>query len=563
MAAKIRRAYQGGAVATTITSPLAEDGTGANISSDTGWPTNDPFYVVIDPGTSSEEKMLVTRSGTSLTLTTRGADNTTAKAHSAGAAIYPVFTAVDANEANELTSTFTTKGDLATFNGTTFARQAIGSNNQVLVADSVQTNGMKWANVTGAMITDLTVDTADINDSAVTAAKIATGVAGAGLSGGGGTALAVNVDSSTIEISTDTLQVKDQGIVAAKIADGSITGGTAGSGVKIAADTITNANVSATAAIADTKLATISTAGKVANSATTAASTNTVSTIVARDGSGNFAAGTITAALTGNATTATTLATARNFSITGDITAAAVSFNGSGNVVLDANIDANTITTTELANDAVETANIKNDAVTGAKISGTAAVSVASVATSGAVVATGNLQTFGDVVVAGDLQTTKNTNDTFFNVTNGASSVIMGIDSNQGVYGHDVGSSSVRAVYTRSSNVIGFSSSSQRFKEQISAYVFDEEAVLGMVPVRFKYRADVEQYGDEEAGWNYGFIAEQAEQGGLPELIGRDENGLVDYFAYERMCVAQQQLIRTLFEKVEALEARVALLESK
>jgi hypothetical protein len=41
------------------------------------------------------------------------------------------------------------------------------------------------------------------------------------------------------------------------------------------------------------------------------ATANTASTLVARDGSGNFAAGTITAALTGNASTATALATTR------------------------------------------------------------------------------------------------------------------------------------------------------------------------------------------------------------------------------------------------------------
>lgn len=57
---------------------------------------------------------------------------------------------------------------------------------------------------------------------------------------------------------------------------------------------IVNADISTSAAIADTKLATINTAGKVANSATTATSTNTANTIVLRDGSGNFAAGTIT-----------------------------------------------------------------------------------------------------------------------------------------------------------------------------------------------------------------------------------------------------------------------------
>lgn len=46
--------------------------------------------------------------------------------------------------------------------------------------------------------------------------------------------------------------------------------------------------------VTDTYLATISAAGKVANSATTATSANTASAIVARDASGNFTAGTIT-----------------------------------------------------------------------------------------------------------------------------------------------------------------------------------------------------------------------------------------------------------------------------
>ena len=64
---------------------------------------------------------------------------------------------------------------------------------------------------------------------------------------------------------------------------------------------IVNADINASAGIVDTKLATIATAGKVSNSATTATSANTASAIVARDASGNFTAGTITAALTGTA----------------------------------------------------------------------------------------------------------------------------------------------------------------------------------------------------------------------------------------------------------------------
>jgi hypothetical protein len=108
-------------------------------------------------------------------------------------------------------------------------------------------------------------------------------------------------------------------------------------------DTATVTNTMLAGGIADGKLNTISSSGKVANSATTATSSNTGSTIVARDISGNFTAGTITANLTGNVTgnvtgnasgSAATLATPRDFQLTGDIEASAVSFNGSTSVNL-------------------------------------------------------------------------------------------------------------------------------------------------------------------------------------------------------------------------------------
>jgi hypothetical protein len=76
-----------------------------------------------------------------------------------------------------------------------------------------------------------------------------------------------------------------------------------GNETSIASGVIVDADINASAAIADTKLATIATVGKVANSATTADSENNSNTIVLRDGSGNFGAGTITANLSGNAST--------------------------------------------------------------------------------------------------------------------------------------------------------------------------------------------------------------------------------------------------------------------
>jgi hypothetical protein len=117
----------------------------------------------------------------------------------------------------------------------------------------------------------------------------------------------------------------------------------------IAAGVIIDSDINASAGIVDTKLATISTAGKVSNSATTATSANTVNTIVARDGSGNFTAGTITAALTGNADTATKLSSSRTFAVTGDITGtvssdlttgASIATSIAAGVIVDADVNA-------------------------------------------------------------------------------------------------------------------------------------------------------------------------------------------------------------------------------
>jgi microcystin-dependent protein len=140
----------------------------------------------------------------------------------------------------------------------------------------------------------------------------------------------------------------------------------------VPAGNITNDKVSASAAIADTKLATIATAGKVLNSATTATSANTINAIVARDGSGNFSAATITATLagsiTGNAATATTLTTGRTIALTGDVTGTTDSFNGSANVSAATTIANNAVTTAKIADSNVTTAKIADSNVTTAKI---------------------------------------------------------------------------------------------------------------------------------------------------------------------------------------------------
>jgi hypothetical protein len=114
-----------------------------------------------------------------------------------------------------------------------------------------------------------------------------------------------------------------------------------------------------------------------------ATNANTGSTIVARDGSGNFSAGTITAALSGNATTssscsgnaatATTLQTAR--------TIGGVSFNGSANINLpgvntagNQNTSGNAATATKLAT--ARSIGLGGDVSGSANFDGTANISI-------------------------------------------------------------------------------------------------------------------------------------------------------------------------------------------
>jgi hypothetical protein len=117
-----------------------------------------------------------------------------------------------------------------------------------------------------------------------------------------------------------------------------------------------------------------------------------------------------------------------------------------------------------------------------------------------------------------------------------------------------------RAVQINSAGTMGTTTSTIRNKKDISDYIFDTEAVLAIKPVRFKYKDEMfSSEEDADKNWQYGFIAEQAYDAGLSEMLGFDDEGLPDYFSYERMCVAQQQVIRELWEKVKTLEEQVGL----
>ena len=148
MAAFTRKQYSGAARNTTTTTLLTSVGTTVDIAATTGWPSiaGIPFYVVLNPSSIYEEKCLATISGSTLTLV-RAQDDTTASEHPIGSVIYPVFTANDADEANELVSKLTTKGDLLVTDGNGLYRLGVGANGYFLKANSSASVGVEWASI--------------------------------------------------------------------------------------------------------------------------------------------------------------------------------------------------------------------------------------------------------------------------------------------------------------------------------------------------------------------------------------------------------------------------------
>lgn len=257
-----RRAYKGA----PVTNSLAGGGLAANATTITlasavsGWTTGGtPFFVVIDAGTAKEEKVCVIyNTSTSLTVVDpavtsswtasvngRGADDTTDRQHDAGASIYPVFTATEANQANELVSKYGTNGDIVVHGSTglkTVSTGGSGNNNKVLVADSTVTDGgVKWATINADIIADSSITSGKIADGAIVNADINASAAIA-LSKLATGALPTDITVASANLVNGT-------IVEADLADSAVTS------AKIADGTIVNADINASAAIAYSKLA--------------------------------------------------------------------------------------------------------------------------------------------------------------------------------------------------------------------------------------------------------------------------------------------------------------------
>ena len=176
MALPTRRSYAGAADICTLSSLISAGATTATlIGSLQYWPSvgTGPFYIVIDPGLTVEEKVLVTNVvGQTLTIS-RGQDNTQAAQHSAGATCYPVGAAVDFDEANSALSKMTTKGDLLVTTGSVYARLPVGTDTYSLLADSGAANGVAWGQIAAGGIATGAVTSAKILDATIVQADLA------------------------------------------------------------------------------------------------------------------------------------------------------------------------------------------------------------------------------------------------------------------------------------------------------------------------------------------------------------------------------------------------------
>jgi hypothetical protein len=152
-------------------------------------------------------------------------------------------------------------------------------------------------------------------------------VSGTGLSGSA-SFTADQAGNSTFTVTSNATNANTGSTIVARDASGNFSAGTITAALSGNATTATTASATSATLTRGSYLTGSNFNGSSATTwAVDATSANTASKVVARDASGNFSAGTITAALSGNASTATTLQTARTIN--------GVSFNGSANITIE------------------------------------------------------------------------------------------------------------------------------------------------------------------------------------------------------------------------------------
>jgi hypothetical protein len=159
----MRRQYAGGAKPTTLASSLGGSNSDLIISGTdfSNYPDGSvgPFYVVINRGQVSEEKILCSsRTGNTINVYNvgltngRGADGTSVVAHSVGGTVEHVFTAVDADKANSHVNNVTSAHGLTIANVVTVGGSQTLTN-KTLTSPVLNTPDINGGTIGGATVT--------------------------------------------------------------------------------------------------------------------------------------------------------------------------------------------------------------------------------------------------------------------------------------------------------------------------------------------------------------------------------------------------------------------------
>lgn len=149
-----RKEFKGGAASTTLAAGINASATTLTLASGTNWPdgSGGPFVIAIDIGEPTEEKLLCSnRTGTTVTVTTRGYDDTTGVSHNIGASVAHVLDASTVDQANRYVNLQTAKGTLVVHNGTNpveFNPNFVGDgtdDNYVLMGNDAASTGWAFA----------------------------------------------------------------------------------------------------------------------------------------------------------------------------------------------------------------------------------------------------------------------------------------------------------------------------------------------------------------------------------------------------------------------------------